>query len=71
VTADLARGKWLTNGQVMRDLDLTTKFADPLDYNRGIRALFQQDNYDYVDRVTAGIGETRFCRVASRPGSTM
>lgn len=68
VTADLARGKWLTNGQVMRDLDLTTKFADPLDYNRGIRALFQQDNYDYVDRVTAGIGETRFFS-ASGPGS--
>jgi hypothetical protein len=60
VSANLARGYWNTNLKAMRDLDLATKFADPLDYNRGIRALFQQDNYDYVDRTAAGAGLTRF-----------
>lgn len=60
VTATLARRQWAWNAQVMRDLDLTTKFPDPLDYNRGLRALFQQDNYDYADRLTAGAGGTWF-----------
>ena len=60
VTATLARGAWAWNAQAMRDLDLASKFPDPLDYNRGVRALFQQDNYDYVDRLTAGVGGTRF-----------
>lgn len=60
VSADLTRGYWNTNLKAMRDLDLATKFADPLDYNRGVRALFQQDNYDYVDRLMAGAGLTRF-----------
>lgn len=60
VTATLTRGQWAWNAQAMRDLDLTTKFPDPLDYNRGLRALFQQDNYDYADRVTAGAGGTWF-----------
>ena len=63
VSANLARGYWNTNLKAMRDLDLATKFADPLDYNRGIRALFQQDNYDYVDRLMAGGGLTRFFSV--------
>jgi hypothetical protein len=56
VSATLGRPRWATNVKVMRDLDLATKFGDPLDYNRGVRALFQQDNYDYVDRLTVGIG---------------
>ena len=60
VTATLGRGPWAWNAKVMRDLDLATKFPDPLDYNRGVRALFQQDNYDYADRLTAGVGGTRF-----------
>lgn len=60
ITATLVRGQWATNLQAMRDLDLTTKFPDPLDYNRGVRALFQSDNYDYADRLTVGAGETWF-----------
>ena len=60
VTGTLVRGQWATNVQAMRDLDLTTKFPDPLDYNRGVRALFQADNYDYADRLTVGAGETWF-----------
>lgn len=58
VTATLTRGQWATNVQAIRDLDLTTKFPDPLDYNRGVRALFQADNYDYADRLALGAGET-------------
>lgn len=68
LVAALDRGKWVPSATVMRDLDLATKFADPLDYNRGVRALFQQDNYDYVDRAMAGIGLTRYFS-ASGPGS--
>jgi hypothetical protein len=60
VSANLVRGHWNTNVKAMRDLDLATKFPDPLDYNRGLRALFQLDNYDYVDRLMAGAGLTRF-----------
>ena len=70
VDAALVRGRWVTTARVMRDLDLTTKFADPLDYNRGLRALFQQDNYDYVDRVVAGGGFGRFFS-ALGPGSVV
>lgn len=70
VTASLARGRWLTTARVMRDLDLTTKFGDPLDYSRGLRALFQQDNYDYVDRTVAGGGFGRFFS-AFGPGSVI
>ncbi len=68
VKATLVRGQWIGTVTAMRDLDLATKFTDPLDYNRGLRALFQQDNYDYVDRALAGIGGGRFFS-ASRPGS--
>lgn len=68
IVASLDRGRWVPSATVMRDLDLATKFADPLDYNRGVRALFQQDNYDYVDRAMAGIGLTRYFS-ASGPGS--
>jgi len=56
LSATLGRPRWATNIKAMRDLDLATKFPDPLDYNRGVRALFQQDNYDYVDRLTVGVG---------------
>jgi hypothetical protein len=70
VDASLVRGRWVTTAHLMRDLDLATKFADPLDYNRGLRALFQQDNYDYVDRVVAGGGFGRFFS-ALGPGSVV
>jgi hypothetical protein len=60
ISATLGRPRWATNVKAMRDLDLATKFADPLDYNRGMRALFQQDNYDYVDRLTVGAGANWF-----------
>lgn len=60
VTATLARGQWAWNAQAMRNLDLASKFPDPLDYNRGLRALFQQDNYDYADRLTVGGGGSLF-----------
>jgi len=60
VKATLARGEWTPSAEVMRDLDLVTKFPDPLDYNRGVRAAFQQDNYDYVDRTVATAGLTRW-----------
>lgn len=60
VTATLVRGPLAWNAQAMRDLDLATKFPDPLDYNRGLRALFQADNYDYADRLTVGGGGSWF-----------
>lgn len=60
VVATLTRGGWTASARAMRNLDLATKFPDPLDYNRGMRALFQQDNYDYVDRVLVGAGLTRW-----------
>ena len=68
ISATLERDRWSTNLKAMRDLDLATKFPDPLDYNRGLRALFQLDNYDYVDRLTAGAGISRFFS-AMGPGS--
>ena len=58
--ATLDRGQWTPEAEVMRDLDLVSKFPDPLDYNRGMRALFQQDNYDYVDRTVVRAGLTRW-----------
>jgi len=68
ITATRVHGHWSENLKGMRILDLTTKFADPLDYNRGLRALFQTDNYDYVDRTAAGAGIGRFFSAAG-PGS--
>ncbi len=68
LVAELTRGSWAASARLMRDLELATKFGDPLDYNRGVRALFQQDNYDYVDRVTAGAGLARYFSAAG-PGS--
>ncbi len=70
VTATLGRPRWATNVKAMRDLDLATKFADPLDYNRGVRALFQQDNYDYVDRLTVGVGGEWFFNQLNPGGVT-
>jgi len=68
VSARRIHGHWISDLQATRITDLATKFADPLDYNRGLRALFQQDNYDYVDRASAGGGVGRFFS-ASGPGS--
>ncbi len=70
ISATLGRSRWATNVKVMRDLDLATKFGDPLDYNRGIRALFQQDNYDYVDRLTVGAGGEYFFNTLNPGGVT-
>jgi hypothetical protein len=70
ISATLGRPRWATNVTAMRDLDLATKFADPLDYNRGVRALFQQDNYDYVDRLTVGLGAEWFFNPLNPGGVT-
>ncbi|HOX21073.1 MAG TPA: hypothetical protein PLI70_09120 [Gemmatimonadales bacterium] len=70
ISATLERDRWSTNLKAMRDLDLATKFPDPLDYNRGLRALFQLDNYDYVDRLTAGAGIGRFFSARGAGGIT-
>jgi len=68
ITATRVHQHWISDLQATRITDLTTKFSDPLDYNRGLRALFQQDNYDYVDRASVGGGIGRYFS-ASGPGS--
>ena len=70
ITATRVQGHWISDLQATRITDLATKFADPLDYNRGLRALFQQDNYDYVDRASVGAGLGRYFS-ASGPGSVI
>jgi hypothetical protein len=55
-----ARGNWAVTARGERAIDLATKFPDPLDYGRGLRAIFAADNYDYIDRWKATLGVSRY-----------
>lgn len=60
LTATWLTGDWFVTARGERALDLATKFPDPLDWGRGLRALFSVDNYDYIDRWNAAIGLGRY-----------
>ncbi len=55
-----ARNDWILSARGERAIDLATKFPDPLDYGRGLRAVFASDNYDYIDRWKATLGVSRY-----------
>ncbi|HTO73967.1 MAG TPA: hypothetical protein VMJ30_09110, partial [Gemmatimonadales bacterium] len=55
-----SRNGWIISARGERAIDLATKFPDPLDYGRGIRAVFASDNYDYIDRWKATLGVSRY-----------
>lgn len=54
------RGRTLTALRVQRSLDLTNDFRNPFDSGSTIGPVFGNDNYDYVDRRSAGIQFRRF-----------
>jgi hypothetical protein len=62
VSADLDRGAWSLGLRVGRSLDITNDFRDPLDSGSTLGALFGNDDYDYVDRYSAGASVTRLFR---------
>lgn len=53
-TADLERGDWSYSLHASRSLDITNDFRDPLDSGSTLGALISTDDYDYVDRYSAG-----------------
>jgi hypothetical protein len=55
-----SRDNWIVTARGERAIDLATKFPDPLDYGRGLRAIFAADNYDYIDRWKATFGVSRY-----------
>ena len=59
VSAELARGNFAYGFHAGRSLDITNDFRDPLDSGSTLGALFGTDDYDYVDRYSAGISATR------------
>jgi hypothetical protein len=58
-SAELVRGPWGFAVRSGRSLDITNDFRDPLDSGSTLGALFGTDDYDYVDRYTAGASVTR------------
>lgn len=62
LVATWQRDHWFITARGERALDLATKFADPLDYGRGIKPLFALDNFDYVDRWNGALGIGRYLR---------
>jgi hypothetical protein len=59
VSAELRRNAWTYAVRVGRSLDITNDFRVPLDSGSSFGALFGFDDYDYVDRYSAGIAATR------------
>jgi hypothetical protein len=58
-SAALVRGPWSYALRAGRSLDITNDFRDPLDSGSTLGALFGTDDYDYVDRYSAGASVTR------------
>ncbi len=58
-SAELVRGPWSYALRTGRSLDITNDFRDPLDSGSTLGALFGSDDYDYVDRYSAGASVTR------------
>jgi hypothetical protein len=59
VSAVLARGPWVYALRAGRSLDITNDFREPLDSGSSLGALFATDDYDYLDRISAGGSATR------------
>lgn len=64
VSADLDRSAWSFGVRAGRSLDITNDFRDPLDSGSTLGALFGNDDYDYVDRYSAGASVTRSFRAS-------
>ena len=58
-SARLDRGDWSYALHAGRSLDITNDFRDPLDSGSTLGALFGTDDYDYVDRYSAGASASR------------
>lgn len=58
-SAELRRGPWTYGLRGGRSLDITNDFRNSLDSGNTIGALFGVDEYDYVDRYSAGIAVAR------------
>jgi hypothetical protein len=58
-SAELDRGAWAYALRAGRSLDITNDFRDPLDSGSSFGALVGTDDYDYVDRYSAGASVTR------------
>jgi hypothetical protein len=58
-SAELVRGAWTYALRAGRSLDITNDFRDPLDSGSTLGALVGTDDYDYVDRYSAGVAVTR------------
>jgi hypothetical protein len=58
-SAELVRGSWSYALRAGRSLDITNDFRDPLDSGSTLGALVSTDDYDYVDRYSAGASVTR------------
>ena len=60
VITELRRGRTTTGLRASRSLDLTNDFRNPYDSGSTTAALFGRDEYDYVDRWSAGVQVQRF-----------
>ena len=58
-SAELDRGTWTYALRAGRSLDITNDFRNPLDSGSSLGALLSTDDYDYVDRYSAGASVTR------------
>lgn len=58
-SAVLERDAWTYALRAGRSLDITNDFRNVLDSGSSLGALFGQDDYDYVDRYSAGASATR------------
>lgn len=58
-SAVLDRGDWSFALHAARSLDITNDFRDPLDSGSTLGALLATDDYDYVDRYSAGAAVSR------------
>jgi hypothetical protein len=66
-SAVLERDAWTYALRAGRSLDITNDFRNVLDSGSSLGALFGQDDYDYVDRYSAGASATRtFARRLAR-----
>ena len=59
VSAVVDRGPWTYALRAGRSLDITNDFREPLDSGSSLGALVATDDYDYVDRYSAGASATR------------
>ena len=59
VSVELHRDAWTYSLRAGRSLDNTNDFRVPLDSGSSFGALFGFDDYDYVDRYSAGVAVTR------------